>query len=153
MPSMREVWQGVQVHNSVSSVISGNILCSISLLMEFLPVWSTLRSSALPADRLSMHALPPCIFFFPFDVLILFSFRNKNNCSESPSYDYQARTPPITTKSDTLSRTILPSLSASSSIEYQPDLKRRSYSLEDYRVKIPSMMDLTCLNSIPPVKK
>ena len=121
--------------------------------MEFLPVWSTLRSSTLPADRFSTHALPPCIFFFSFDVLILFSFHNKNNCSESPSYDYQARTPPITTKSDTLSRNILPSLSASSSIEYQPDLKRRSYSLEDYRVKIPSMMDLTFLNSIPPVKK
>ena len=117
--------------------------------MEFLPVWSTLRSSTLPADRLS---IPPCVFFFSFDVLILFSFRNKNNCLESPSYDYQTRTPPITTKSDNLSRTILPSLSASSSIEYQPDLKRRSYSLEDYRVKIP-LMDLTCLNSIPPVKK
>ena len=91
--------------------------------MEFLPVWSTLHSSTLPADRLSMHALPPCIFFFSFNVLILFSFRNKINCSESPSYDYQARTPPITTKSDTLSRNILPSLSASSSIEYQPDLQ------------------------------
>jgi hypothetical protein len=141
----------VQIHHSVSFVIPGLILSSLVSPYGTLPGLVNAQPLHV-AYRQHFHACTSFIDFLSFDVLNVFSFRNNCDTSGSPSHDDQAHSPPVTTKADTSTYTILPLLSASSSIEHQPGLKCRSHSHEIYPANNASRIDTKAgRNSVPPI--
>lgn len=141
MCTVRKVWQGVQIRNSVSlaflkfivdQLFSEAFECSADHAQS--PFFSS--KSLRPG---LCEALPFLHFVQCTDVFR--RFRNQRTSPETPSYHSQACTPPINIKKEPFTQPSPPSDSPSLSTEDRTLLKRRNCSPQVSQIKKPRILD------------